>query len=111
MSGTATRAPESVSRNFDVAIVGSGYAGLAAAIEASKTVPHGKILIIEKMSEPGGNSVMNAGQIAAVGSKQQKFAGIEDSVELMMGDMRKSIVGNVWKNQQIKCMEILDTYV
>jgi flavocytochrome c len=35
----------------------------------------------------GGNSIYNAGQIAAVGSAQQKQGGIEDSVELMMKDM------------------------
>eukprot|EP00978_Attheya_sp_CCMP212_P029373 scaffold104129_cov38-Attheya_sp.AAC.1 len=67
---------------------------MSAVIEASKTVPHRKILIIEKMREPGGNLGMSsAGQNAAIGSKQQQLAGIiEDSVELvMMGiDMLKA---------------------
>ena len=74
----------------DVAIVGSGFAGLAAAIEAANTCPTGSIAIIEKMDTPGGNSIMNAGQVAAVGSKYQKLAGIEDSVELMTNDMLKA---------------------
>lgn len=76
----------------DVAVIGSGFAGLSAAIEASnKLLPeNGKVLILEKMPAPGGNSVMNAGQIAAVGSKAQALAGIEDSVELMMSDMIKA---------------------
>jgi flavocytochrome c len=85
------RTPEScVSYQTDVAIIGSGYAGLAAAIEAATLIPTGKILIIEKNSYPGGNSIMNAGQIAAVGSEAQKLANIEDSVELMMTDLLKA---------------------
>jgi succinate dehydrogenase/fumarate reductase flavoprotein subunit len=84
--------PPGVSRRIcDVAVIGSGFAGLSAAIEASSVLPDdAKILIIEKMSAPGGNSVMNAGQIAAVGSKQQQLGNIQDSVELMMNDMLKA---------------------
>lgn len=79
------------SRTCDIAVIGSGFAGLSAAIEASSILPpEAKILIIEKMSAPGGNSVMNAGQIAAVGSKQQQLGNIQDSVELMMSDMLKA---------------------
>ena len=90
MSSNLARALESVTRRVEVAIIGSGYAGLAAAIEAANSLPNGKILILEKMHTPGGNSVMSAGQIAAVGSEAQKMAGIEDSVELMMQDMLKA---------------------
>jgi flavocytochrome c len=86
-----TQAASIATRNIDVAVVGTGYAGLAAAIEASAILPKkGKILLLEKMSIPGGNSIMNAGQIAAVGSDAQKQAGIKDSVELMMADMCKA---------------------
>ena len=75
----------------DVAIIGSGFAGLAAAVEASKVLPSSsKILVIEKMHKAGGNSVMNAGQIAAVGSDAQRLAGVEDSVELMIKGMIKA---------------------
>ena len=52
---------ESLSREVDVVIIGSGYAGLAAAIEAANALPNGSVLIIEKNSCPGGNSIMNAG--------------------------------------------------
>lgn len=89
---TATNAyHESASLVCDVAVIGSGFAGLSAAIEASSALPKdAKILIIEKMSDPGGNSVMNAGQIAAVNTSAQTVANIEDSVELMMSDMLKA---------------------
>mmetsp|Transcript_11826 Transcript_11826/g.32801 ORF Transcript_11826/g.32801 Transcript_11826/m.32801 type:complete len:510 (-) Transcript_11826:98-1627(-) len=86
--------PDSVDPDFklcDVAIIGAGFAGLSSAIEASNILPpDGKVVIVEKMSAPGGNSVMNAGQIAAVGSRAQVLSGIEDSVELMMEDMKKA---------------------
>lgn len=73
----------------DIVVVGSGFAGLAAAIEAANSC-HGSIVIVEKMPTPGGNSVMNAGQVAAVGSKYQRLAGIQDSVQLMTNDMLKA---------------------
>jgi len=76
-------------RSVDVAIVGSGFAGLAAAIEAANTC-HGRVVVIEKMPTPGGNSVMNAGQVAVVGNKRQLAAGIEDNVQLMTHDMLKA---------------------
>ena len=79
------------SRTIDVAVIGSGFAGLAAAIEAGSNLPpDGSIVIFEKMPTPGGNSIYNAGQIAAVGSKYQAKAGIEDSAKLMMDDMLKA---------------------
>jgi flavocytochrome c len=76
-------------RTIDVAIIGSGFAGLAAAIEAASNLPaDAQVVIFEKMPTPGGNSIYNAGQIAAVGSKYQQAAGIQnDSVRLMMDDM------------------------
>lgn len=78
-------------RTIDVAVIGSGFAGLAAAIEAAKDLPQdARIVIFEKMPNPGGNSIYNAGQMAAVGSKYQAKAGIDDSVELFMEDMMKA---------------------
>jgi cation diffusion facilitator CzcD-associated flavoprotein CzcO len=40
----------------DVAVIGSGFAGLSAAVEASNHLPDdSKALIIEKMATPGEN--------------------------------------------------------
>jgi len=88
-STSATAAPEATSRVIDVAIIGSGFAGLAAAVAAGSSCD-GTVVIVEKMPTPGGNSVMNAGQVAAVGSKYQVQAGIHDSIDLMMTDMMKA---------------------
>ena len=75
----------------DVLIIGSGFAGLAAAIEAHNN--GASVLVLEKMSAPGGNSVISGGGIAAADTAMQKSAGIKDSVELMCSDMVKAGLG------------------
>ena len=39
-------------KDFDIAIVGAGAAGLTAAIEAKLTNPTAKVIVLEKMEEP-----------------------------------------------------------
>ncbi|HSR13279.1 MAG TPA: FAD-dependent oxidoreductase, partial [Thermodesulfobacteriota bacterium] len=72
----------------DVLVIGSGFAALSAAIEAKNA--GAKVLVIEKMPLPGGNSIINGGDFAAARSKFQKSEGIEDSPELMLKDMLKA---------------------
>ena len=43
---------------IDVGIVGSGFAGLSAAIGAANSGAQ-KVAIFEKMNQPGGNSVVS----------------------------------------------------
>lgn len=69
----------------DVLVVGAGFAGMAAAIEATEA--GSEVIIIDKMGIWGGNSSLNGGDMAAVGTPLQIEAGVEDSVELMMNDM------------------------
>jgi flavocytochrome c len=75
----------------DVVIIGSGFAGLAAAIEAHNT--GASVIIIEKMNAPGGNSIISDGGIAAAGTAMQNKLGIKDSAELMYRDMLKAGLG------------------
>ena len=75
----------------DVVIIGSGFAGLAAAIEAHNA--GASIIIIEKMNAPGGNSIISDGGIAAAGTVIQKKFGIKDSPDLMYRDMLKAGLG------------------
>ena len=72
----------------DVLVVGTGFAGLAAAIEAKKA--GSEVIVIDKMSTYGGNSSINGGDMAAVNTPLQKEAGIEDSIELMTADILKA---------------------
>ena len=49
-----------------------------------------QILILEKMSFPGGNSVINGGAVAAAGTDMQKAEGIKDSPDLLYADIIKA---------------------
>ena len=84
-SHTPSALPSTWDETVDVIIIGSGFAGLSAAIEAHDA--GSSIKIIEKMEKPGGNSWINGGQVAAAGSALQKRQGITDSPELMYKDM------------------------
>lgn len=69
----------------DVIVIGSGFAGLSAAIEAS--LGGSEVLVLEKMRIPGGNSAISGGLFAAAGSPLQIKDGIDDTPELMLQDM------------------------
>ncbi len=73
---------------YDVVIVGSGFAGVAAAIESKKK--NVSTLLIEKMAVYGGNSAINGGAFAVAGSPLQKKLEVKDSVDLMVSDMLKA---------------------
>ena len=75
----------------DVLVVGAGFAGLAAAIEACNSGV--SVLVIEKMQAPGGNSVISDGGIAAAGMPIQRRLGIQDTPELMYADMVRAGLG------------------
>lgn len=61
---------------------------MAAAIEAIEA--GSSVILIDKMSVYGGNSSLNGGDMAAVGTPLQKEAGVEDSTDLMIADMLKA---------------------
>ncbi len=70
---------------YDVVIIGSGFAGLSAAIEARRLCS--SVVVLEKMAVPGGNSIISGGLFAAAGSPLQAQENIDDSPELMLADM------------------------
>lgn len=71
----------------DVLVIGSGFAGLAAAIEARNA--QADVLVIDKMPTFGGNSMLNDGRMAVVGTNMQTALGITDSPEQMYQDMMR----------------------
>lgn len=77
--------PESWDEEFDVVVIGSGFAGLAAAHEATKA--GASVVVLEKMRVPGGNSIINGGVWSLPGTPIQAAAGIEDSPERLVDDM------------------------
>lgn len=77
--------PKQWDATYDVIVIGSGFAGLAAALEAKKAGAN--VVVLEKMVTPGGNSIINGGILTATGCPQQKMHGIEDSPELFEKDI------------------------
>ncbi len=75
----------------DVVVIGSGLAGLAAAIEAASA--GAEVVVLEKMKLTGGNTRISDGALAAPGNYLQVKAGVEDSPELFADDMVKAGLG------------------
>lgn len=73
---------------FDVVVIGSGYAALSAAITAVEK--GNKVVVVEKMGRLGGNSVINGGLLAVVNNPKQKKEGIKDSIDIYMEDSMKA---------------------
>lgn len=71
----------------DILVIGSGAAGFTAALSAYE---HGvRVIIVEKMPIPGGNSQLAAGGMNAAGTPFQAQQGIKDNPELMTQDTMK----------------------
>ena len=75
-------------RTVDVLVIGTGFAGLAAAFEAHRAGR--RVLLLDKRRIPGGNSLINGGYLGAAGSSFQRRAGIEDGPERMLDDMLRA---------------------
>lgn len=79
--------PEKWDETFDVVVIGSGFAGLAAAIEAR--LAGASVCVLEKMRVIGGNSIINGGIMGVPGTPMQKKEGLEDSPERQRHDDRR----------------------
>ena len=81
--------PETWDESYDVVIVGGGFAGMAAAYAAGEA--GASTVLVEKLSNTGGNSAINGGQYAAYTSKeaarlQQMFNLVPDTAEKHIED-------------------------
>jgi len=90
-SSKGANLPKKWDEECDVLVVGSGYAGLAAAYEAK--IAGADTMLIEKQHSLGGNSTIADGDFAVCMSSAQKARGIEDSVDKFVGDMMKAGLG------------------
>ena len=68
----------------DVVVVGYGYAGGIAALEARKA--GADTLLIEKMPDPGGISITSGGNIRAVADAEEGFAYLQATRRTYEGD-------------------------
>lgn len=78
---------------YDVVVVGSGGAGLAAAIQAHDLGAN--VVVIEKMSVIGGNTNKASAGMNAAETKFQKLKGIVDSKDLFY---QETMIGGKNKN-------------
>ncbi|QKN82867.1 flavocytochrome c [Scandinavium goeteborgense] len=74
-------------KNYDVVVVGSGGAGLAAAIQAHDE--GASVLIVEKMPTIGGNTIKASAGMNAAETRFQRVKGIQDSKELFYAESLK----------------------
>lgn len=88
--------------NFDVVVVGAGGAGLSAAISAASK--GAKVVLLEKMSAIGGNTLISMGGINIPGNDTQVEKEIQDSIELY----RKDILSG---GDNESSLELLDIFV
>ena len=63
--------PDRWEESADVVVVGYGYAGAVAAIEAHDA--GASVLILEKMPDPGGISITSGGNVRIVDDAEQGF--------------------------------------
>ena len=81
------RAGETVYHS-DVVVLGSGAAGLSAAVAAAET--GAKVMVLEKMPVVGGSSVFAADYVTAIGKRAEAVAGKELSVESLYKEIVRS---------------------
>lgn len=77
--------------NYDVVIMGSGAAGLTAALVAAKAGL--KVAVLEKAAHFGGTTAISGGGVWIPGSPQAVAAGVQDSAEIARG-YALGVVGN-----------------
>lgn len=76
------------SKDVDVVVVGGGGAGFAAAVTAKES--GADVILLEKMPQVGGNTLISGGEYAAPENDLQKEDGIEDSKELFASDVKEA---------------------
>jgi len=87
--GQCPRAMASLARDTrtDIVVIGSGGAGLSAAITAHDL--GAKAIVLEKMPITGGNTQIASGGMNAAGTRYQAARGIKDSWQIMYDDTLK----------------------
>ena len=89
LAHASTKVPEKWDETCSLLIIGTGFAGLGAALE-SHYLGMKDILVVDKMPSAGGNSIINGGAIAAAGTDMQEKAGIKDNADLLYSDILKA---------------------
>ena len=73
---------------YDTVVVGSGAAGLAAAVGAAQSGMK-KVLVIEKAPTLGGHTILSTGYMSAVSPEGKSPSQYRQDVEAMIADMMR----------------------
>jgi len=84
-------------KTADVVVVGAGLAGYCAALEAAAC--GAQVVLLEKQPHAGGSTVLSGGFMAFAGTPLQLAAGLQDSNELLLQDLR--VVGGPEADQDL----------
>ena len=71
--------------DVDVAVVGGGGCGMVAALRAARAGL--TVAVFEKSTQHGCNTQVSSGSLAAAGTRWQRAAGIDDSVQRQVDDI------------------------
>jgi fumarate reductase flavoprotein subunit len=74
-----------------VVIVGAGACGCTAALAARER--GAEVMLLERDAVPRGNTALSGGQIPAAGTRLQRAAGIDDTPEILAGDLIRKARG------------------
>ncbi|MDU5535262.1 MAG: flavocytochrome c [Anaerococcus sp.] len=85
---SADKERKDATKDVDVVVVGGGGAGFAAAVTAKEN--GADVVLLEKMPQVGGNTLISGGEMAAPENELQEKEGIEDSKELFAKDVKEA---------------------
>lgn len=71
----------------DVIVIGAGFSGMNAALEACEN--GAKVMLIDKNSDMGGSIRYAGGTLSGAGTQMQEAAGIEDTEENFIADIER----------------------
>jgi fumarate reductase flavoprotein subunit len=74
-----------------VLIVGAGACGCTAALAARER--GADVMLLERDAVPRGNTALSSSQIPAAGTRLQRAAGVEDTPEVLAGDLVRKAGG------------------
>lgn len=77
-------APQQLNWETDILVIGSGMAGMSAALEAADN--GAKVIMLERLGRIGGTSTLSAGWVHAAGTSIQEKIGVEDNVDKFYED-------------------------
>lgn len=84
----------------DVAVIGAGAAGMAAAIEASNA--GAKVVVLEKQGIIGGSTTRSGGKLVAAGTKYQEAQGFTGDTADDLFAYFKSVGGDKINDEKLK---------